>query len=301
MRSRRRAAAHLSSSSGAEHDDGDSYYASMTDMMIGIVFIFIIMLAYFALQFRSSTAALTGARDAQTTALLQMATALQPKTINAEIDEKNHVLCVPGTALGAEDAGRHCFAYSGSAPTAKATPADMAQAERATLVGQLESDFDSAHLPGSGDAANGHLNFPADQIFLPNSATLSPGGEAIAQKVAAVLAQRLPCYAYGGSASGCDTQGARMTRANVVTTANFDAFTDQGRAQAAIALQRSVAFHDALVRLQPVLGQLRTAPPDQGGGQPLLQVASWGQSEASPPSGGGETLFIAFDVTAPGS
>ena len=293
MRSRRRAAV-------LEADDADSYYVSMTDMMIGVVFIFIIMLAYFALQFRSTTAALTGAKDAQTAALLQVAKALQPRTIAAEVDEKAHVLCVPGTALGAEDGGRHCFTYSGSAPHAQATPEDRIKAERASLVGQLESDFDSAHLPASGSAADGDLTFPADQIFLPNSTTLSPGGQAIAQKVAAVLAQRLPCYAYGAPTGNCDTQGLKMARANIVTSASFDAFTDQGRAQAALALQRSVAFHDVLVRLQPVLGQLRTAAPEEGGGQLLLQVASWGQSQATlPPGDGGQTLLIAFDMAPP--
>jgi len=291
VRSRRRAGS-------LETDDADSYYVSMTDMMIGVVFIFIIMLAYFAFQFRSTTAALTTAKDAQTTALLQVATALQPRTINAEIDEKAHVLCVPGAALGGDDGARHCFAYSGTAPHATATPADKAAAERSTLVGQLENDFNAAQLPASGDAAGGNLTFPADQIFLPNTTTLSPGGQAIAQKVAAILAQRLPCYAYGAAAAGCDSQGMKLARANIITSANFDAFTDQGRAQAALALQRSVAFHDAVVKLQPVLGQLRTA--DAGGGQSLLQVASWGQSQQALPSGNGsQTLIIAFDMTPP--
>ncbi len=290
MRSRRRAAA-------LEADDADSYYVSMTDMMIGVVFIFIIMLAYFALQFRSTTAALTGAKDAQTAALLQMATALQPRTISAEIDEKAHVLCVPGAALGTDDGGRHCFAYAATTAPAKAAPQDVANAERAALVGQLEGDFDAARLPVTGDATSGNLSFPADQIFLPNSTTLSPGGEVIAAKVAALMAQRLPCYAYGAAASDCDTRGMKLARANVVTSANFDAFTDQGRAQAALALQRSVAFHDALIRLQPMLGQLRTAPPEQGGGQAVLQVASWGQSQTVLPGDtGNQNVVIAFEM-----
>jgi len=291
MRSRRRTIAAI------EHDDGDSYYASMTDMMIGVVFIFIIMLAYFALQFRSTTAALTGAKDPQTAALLHVATALQPRSVSVEIDDKAHVLCVPGTALGAGDPGRHCFAYTGAAPRDLAAPEDTAKAERASLVGQLESDFDSAQLPATGDATNGNLSFPADQIFQPGTTTLSPGGQAIAEKVAGLLVRRLPCYAYGGQAADCDTRGLKMTRANIVTSANFDAFTDQGRAQAALALQRSVAFHDALIRAQPSLGQLRTAPPEQGGGQPLLQVASWGQSQQALPRGTGtQSVIIAFDM-----
>jgi hypothetical protein len=92
----------------------------------------------------------------------------------------------------------------------------------------------------------------------------------------------------------------KMSRANIITSANFDAFTDEGRAQAALSLQRSVAFHDALIKLQPVLGQLRTAAPEQGGGQPLLQVASWGQSQAALPSvNSNQTVIIAFDMQAP--
>jgi len=42
---------------------------------------------------------------------------------------------------------------------------------------------------------------------------------------------------------------------------------------------------------------LRTAPPEQGGGQPLLQVASWGQSQqALPPGTGTQSVIIAFDM-----
>ncbi|MFT3997365.1 MAG: hypothetical protein QM667_08155 [Asticcacaulis sp.] len=57
-----------------ELEEGESYYVSMTDLMVGVLFIFIIMLAYFALHFRDTTAELTSAKDAQTTALLKVAT-----------------------------------------------------------------------------------------------------------------------------------------------------------------------------------------------------------------------------------
>jgi hypothetical protein len=32
-------------------EEGESYYVSMTDMMVGVIFIFIIMLSYFAFEF----------------------------------------------------------------------------------------------------------------------------------------------------------------------------------------------------------------------------------------------------------
>ena len=41
--------------------DEENYFVSMTDMMVGLVFIFIIMLMYFALQFQDITDHMTGA------------------------------------------------------------------------------------------------------------------------------------------------------------------------------------------------------------------------------------------------
>ena len=37
--------------------EGESYYVSMTDMMVGVVFIFILLLSFFALQYHATTAA----------------------------------------------------------------------------------------------------------------------------------------------------------------------------------------------------------------------------------------------------
>jgi hypothetical protein len=44
----------FSESAGAQ-DDGENYFVSMTDMMVGMLFIFIIMLMSFALLFRQQT------------------------------------------------------------------------------------------------------------------------------------------------------------------------------------------------------------------------------------------------------
>jgi hypothetical protein len=86
-----------------------------------------------------------------------------------------------------------------------------------------------------------------------------------------------------------------MSVVNVTAQAGFDAFSEEGRKAAALALQRSVAFHQALTAAQPVLAQLRSAPGP--GAQPLLRVASYGQSEmVTPPAGGGQTISIQFQM-----
>jgi hypothetical protein len=269
-------------------EEGESYYVSMTDMMVGVLFIFIIMLSFFALQYRATTANLTQAKDSETTALLKVATALQAQPVQAEIDRTHHVVCVPAADLVSGADGKRCFAYSGD--TLK-PPADaQAGLVRADVVNFVNADLSAARIQSSADANGGTISFPAEQLFVAGTATLSSNGQDIARKVAASLAQRMPCYGYGAPATGCG--GQKMAMVNVLGQAGFDAFTDAGRAAAALSLQRSVVFHQALTAAAPVLGQLTNAP---AGGQPLLRVATYGQSDAkAAPAGAGQTITIQF-------
>lgn len=276
-------------------DEGESYYVSMTDMMVGVLFVFIIILSFFALQYRSTTASLTEAKDSQTTALLQVATALQPLNARLEIDRTHHVVCLPSRILADED-GKRCFAYSGeplATPAGAAAAASAADA-RAAVVDFVRTDLSAVQVAAQADNKNGILAFSADQLFEPNSATLSAGGRQIAARVGESLAARLPCYGYGAPApAGCS--GGKMAVVYVVSQAGFDAFSGAGRAAAALALQRSVVFHQALTAAQPVLGRLTNAPPGSSGAQPLLRVSTYGQSMVgAAPQGAPQTISIQF-------
>ncbi len=264
----------------------------MTDMMVGVLFVFIIMLSFFALQYRTTTAALTQSKDAQTTALLAVATALQPEAIQAQIDRAHHVVCLPANALVAADDGRRCFAYS--ADVLKPPPAAQARQTSADLITFITADLGTDKAAVHADADAGNLSFSADALFTPGTADLSPNGQAIARQLAASLAARLPCYGYGGPpTSGCT--GQKLAVVNVVAQAGFDAFSEAGRQSAALSLQRSVAFHQALTAAQPVLARLTNAPPGQPGAQPLLRVAAYGQSDShAPAAGAGQTITIVF-------
>ncbi len=273
-------------------EEGESYYISMTDMMVGVLFIFIIMLSFLALQYRATTSALTQSKDAQTTALLGIATALQPQPIQAEVDHAHHVVCLPASALVASDAGRRCFAYSADA--LKSASAVQTRHSSADLINFLTADLGAASAPVHGDPANNALSFAADELFVAGTATLSPKGQMVTHDLAASLADRLPCFAYGApAATGCT--GQKLAVVNVIAQAGFDAFSEAGRQAAALSLQRSVAFHQALTAAQPVLGRLTNAPPGQAGSQPLLRVAAYGQSDThAPPAGAGQTITVVF-------
>lgn len=281
-------------------EDGESYYVSMTDMMVGVIFIFIIMLSYFALELRATTTRLTTARNPETAALLQTAARLTPKTADIEIDYAARVLCLPESVLSEEGAGssvdRRCFSF---APPVKAAAGAVSAGDaQRSLLTFLDADLREVGAPLLGDSANGALTLPADKLFLPGSAQLSPDGARIAGQVAQGLARRLPCLSYGGPAdAGCAAGQSRLALVNVVGQTNLDAFTPQGQQAASLALQRAAAFHQALTRAQPVLAALRNAPPGQAGSQPLLRVASVGQSqEAASRVGDDQTVALQFQM-----
>lgn len=277
-------------------EEGESYYVSMTDMMVGVIFIFIIMLSYFALQFRQSTKALTEAKHPETAALLQAATNLTPRDVTVEVDEEARVLCVPEAVIGGEGDDRRCFSF---APPTKTTGLAIAASEaQKALMALLDADLRDAGAPLAGDTSGGALSFSADALFQPGSANLSPGGQKIAGDVAASLARRLPCQAYGGSPSAACPEGeAKLALVNVISQTNLDAFTAEGREAATLALARSAAFHQALTAAQPMLATLRNAPAGQPGSQPLLRVASVGQSqEGASRVGEGQTVSIQFQM-----
>lgn len=80
-------------------EEGESYFMSMTDMMVGLLLIFIILLAYFALQLQSKTAELTGANQTRAEILDDLQQSLKDKGLQVEIDTKTGVLRLPDDVL----------------------------------------------------------------------------------------------------------------------------------------------------------------------------------------------------------
>ncbi|MGY2733617.1 OmpA/MotB family protein [Sphingomonas sp. UYP23] len=82
----------------------ENYFISMTDMMVGLVFIFIVLLMYFALQFRDVTEQLSGADRTRTEILRKLERTLKEKGVQVTIDTQNGVLRLPDAILF--DSGR---------------------------------------------------------------------------------------------------------------------------------------------------------------------------------------------------
>lgn len=83
-------------------DEEESYFISMSDMMVGLLFIFVIMLVYFALQYRQTTDQLTGAERTRTEILAQIEKRLKEQGVQVVVDYDTGVLRLPEDVLFAK-------------------------------------------------------------------------------------------------------------------------------------------------------------------------------------------------------
>jgi len=77
----------------------ENYFVSMTDLMVGLVFVFIILLMYFAMQFQDVTEELTGASKTRTEILEKLQETLKEKGVPVIIDRENGILRLPDSIL----------------------------------------------------------------------------------------------------------------------------------------------------------------------------------------------------------
>lgn len=77
----------------------ESYYVSITDMLIGLLFLFILMLMYFALQLRVATQDLVTSEETRNELLEKIATYMRDHNVRAEVDLNAGVLRLPDEIL----------------------------------------------------------------------------------------------------------------------------------------------------------------------------------------------------------
>lgn len=77
----------------------ESYFVSMTDMMVGLLFVFIIMLMYFALQYKDSAEELLTADATRADILEELKESLKRDGVEVQIDTETGVLRLPDDVL----------------------------------------------------------------------------------------------------------------------------------------------------------------------------------------------------------
>lgn len=80
-------------------EEEESYFISMADMMVGLLFVFIILLIYFALQFQQKSKALSDAGETRAQLLKELQSDLAKHNLKVEIDTATGVLRLPAAIL----------------------------------------------------------------------------------------------------------------------------------------------------------------------------------------------------------
>ena len=133
-----------------EHEpaaEEENYFISMTDMMVGLIFIFIIMLMYFVLEFRDVTDKLAGANATRTLILQAIKGDLAKKGVAVEIDTVDGVLHLPNAIL-------FDSADANLKPEGKVVVAKIAEALDDVLPCYTDSNDRAQAVPAS--CANNH-------------------------------------------------------------------------------------------------------------------------------------------------
>lgn len=83
-------------------EEEESYFISMADMMVGLLFVFIILLLYFALQFQQKSKAISDAGQTRTEILRKLQRSLADHGLRVAIDTRTGVLRLPAEILFAK-------------------------------------------------------------------------------------------------------------------------------------------------------------------------------------------------------
>ena len=159
----------------------ENYFVSMTDMMVGLVFIFIILLMYYALQFRQVTEEWRGADETRAEILTQIQAALDARGVEVEIDTKNGVLRLPDEILfdsgddqlkaqGRDSVAKLALALEEVLPcytqttTGSARPSNCAATDHT-----IESVYIEGHTDRDGFSRGGRANWDLSVVRATNT------------------------------------------------------------------------------------------------------------------------------------
>jgi chemotaxis protein MotB len=172
---------------GAAAGQDESYLVSVSDLMVGLLFLFIIILMAFALNFRSAE----DAAEATLEALVVERDALTLERDRLELDrielradrdrllaERDRLALITGRLMARD-------------------------AERAELLRRIKAALSARGLEVEVDLESGILRLPESLLFASGEAELSATGRAAIVVLAEVMRELLPCYVGGGAGQPC--------------------------------------------------------------------------------------------------
>ncbi|WP_137113364.1 OmpA family protein [Mesorhizobium sp. GR13] len=232
-------AAEADETAGSHAEEDENYFVSMTDMMVGILFIFIIMLMVFALNFQKQTdqtEALTDQQKEQIEKAQELAQ--QIAHLQAQIDSE----------------------------ISKINQADQA---RAVLLERIRERLEAVGLKVTIDSDTGVLRLTEDAIrFAQNSATLDDTAARNVDSLSKVLADILPAYAICAAGAACPAAAGYVVETVFIEGHTDTTGSDDRNWQ--LSTERAVNTYRRMVDRFPALRGLKNS-----GSQEILSVSGY--------------------------
>lgn len=283
-------------------EGGEGYFASVSDLMVGILFVFLLMLTVFALNFRDE-------EDEQKVArvkLIQLQAELEQERRNAQ-EERLRAIAAQTAAIAAQREAQQAKEAAEEqrvrneefrrllqwALTRLEEEAKGRQAARSRLLANLEKRLRENGISVIIDPESGVLRLPEQLLFdkgqpelgVVNGRGFVPAKLAEAQgnlaKLAVALGDVLPCFGHDAPAEGCGEQD-RSSLEGVLIEGHSDkqGYREKGRQLSAeesrerndrLSVERALNVFKEL-RQRNGLDDLRN-----GNGFPMLAVSAYGE------------------------
>lgn len=276
----------------AEEAESEGYFASVSDLMVGILFVFLLMLTVFALNFRDDSASLDKLRAelqrAEQAAQLERANA---EAARAEAERQlAEAQRQSARARAQEEEAARLRAQNEMLRARLQEAADKLRREladreaaRNALLQRLARGLEARRIQFILDPRSGVLRLSDAVPFPTGGSDLTDTARRTVTALGEVLAEVLPCFSHGAPREGCEQADIPILEAMLVEGhtdrqpfANMTAVESQARNDL-LSTARALTVFAQLRQQQRVLDELRN-PSDQ----PLLGVSGYGQRRPLP-------------------
>ena len=246
-----------------EEEGGEGYFASVSDLMVGVLFVFLLMLTVLALNFRDAEQEQMVERGRYEKALRELDHARDEAQRQQKIAANLRGLLEEAISQLEKDI-------------------ESRQLLRVEMLQNIEARLLERGVRVSIDRRSGVLRLSGDLLFETGAEAYRPAAAQTVRLLAGVLGEVLPCYAAGAPTQACPKPTPILE--TVLVEGHTDRQPYRGMALVAsqarndfLSTQRALAVFHTLRSAEPQLEALRN-----GDGLPLLGVSGYGERRPLP-------------------